>query len=406
MLGVCGSRLFAAVVAALALLLPGAGVANAQQADDARIYQERFERFMRDPANFAYEPIEPVAGAPRYRPIPLVRPGAGRLPAEPVEQAVRYAEANRSTALIVWRDDRLEVERYFGATQADTLLPSKSLSKPLTAIAVGRAIALGHIRSLDQPVADFITEWRGTDRASMRIRHLLDMRSGLLDQGFSPDPQHPWNQAYLGLDHGQYIVDHYPLTHPPGTRFGYANAPSELVALVIERATGRRYADFIGREVLGPIGARGGQIWIDRPGGLAHSGCCLMLPAQDWLRMAVLLINDGRVGHRRLLPRGYVAEMRRGTEENPHYGLGIWRGSPWQERRGFGAPGAPGPQVLHSAPYRDPDLYLFDGNSNQTVYVSPANRMIILRMGATPPQNPEWDNSYLPNLLIDGLRRR
>ena len=131
-----------------------------------------------------------------------------------------------------------------------------------------------------------------------------------------------------------------------------------------------------------------------------------MLPAQDWVRIAVLLINDGRVGHRRLLPRGYVAAMRRGTAENPHYGLGIWLGSPWQERRGFGAPGAPGPQVLHSAPYRDPEMVLFDGNSNQTVHISQANRLIILRMGANPPRNPEWDNAYLPNLLIDGLRRR
>lgn len=387
------------------LLLAGPSLVAAQQ-DDASVYRDRFERFMRDPTNFAYEPLEPVIGAQPYRPIAPVRRGQSRIDAAALESAVRYAEANRSTAFIVWRDGRLEAEHYFGGTQADTLLPSKSLSKPLTAIVVGRAIALGHIQSLDQPVADFIHEWRGTDKATMRIRHLLDMRSGLLDQGFSPDPDHPWNQAFLGLDHGRYIVEQYPLTHTPGTRYGYANAPSELIALVIERATGRRYADFIGREVLRPVGAHGGQIWIDRPGGLAHSGCCLMLPAQDWVRVAVLLINDGRVGNRRLLPRGYVAEMLRGTPENPHYGLGIWLGCPWQERRGFGAPGAPGPQVLHSAPYHDPEMFLFDGNSNQTVHISPANRLIILRMGANPPRSPEWDNAYLPNLLIDGLRRR
>ena len=274
-------RVFA-TLAGLALL--SSGVAALAQQDDASVYRERFERFMRNPAQFDYAPLEAVAGARHFRPISPVRAGRGAIDPAALEAATAYAAADRSTAFIVWRDGRLEAERYFGETRANTLLPSKSLSKPLTAIAVGRAIALGHIRSLDQPVADFITEWRGTDKAAMRIRHLLDMRSGLLDQGFSPDPEHPWNQAYLGLDHGQYIVDHYPLTHPPGTRFGYANAPSELVALVIERATGRRYADFIGREVLAAIGGRGGQIWIDRPGGLAHSGCCLMLPAQDWLR--------------------------------------------------------------------------------------------------------------------------
>ena len=65
---------------------------------------------------------------------------------------------------------------------------SKSLSKPLTAIAVGRAIRLGHIRSLDQPIADFLPELAGTQKGRILVRHLLDMRSGMLDQGFSTDP--------------------------------------------------------------------------------------------------------------------------------------------------------------------------------------------------------------------------
>ena len=168
MLGWCGSRPIAAFVAALALLLPVAGVATAQQTEDARIYQERFERFARDPANFAYEPLEPVVGAQRHRPLPLVRPGAGRLPSEPIEQAVRYAEANRSTALIVWRDGRLEVERYFGPTRADPLLPSKSLSKPLTAIAVGRAIA----RARAAPVARISIRCSGYARSGTATRAL------------------------------------------------------------------------------------------------------------------------------------------------------------------------------------------------------------------------------------------
>ena len=42
------------------------------------------------------------------------------------------------------------------------------------------------------------------------------------------------------------------------------------LGLVIERATGRRYAEFLSREVLAPLGAAGGEIWINRPGGLAH----------------------------------------------------------------------------------------------------------------------------------------
>jgi len=72
-------------------------------------------------------------------------------------------------------------------------------------------------------------------------------------------------------------------------------------------------------------------------------------------------------------------------------------------RRGFTGPDGPGPKVLHREPYLDEDLYLFDGNSNQVVYILPNYRMVVLRLGATPPKSPEWDNSYLPNLLVRGL---
>lgn len=378
------------------------GAAPGPVRDDA-LYQARFETLLRNKGLFTdYAPLEAVPGAKRYRPIPLASPAERTIAASALAKAEAYAAANRSSAFLVWRGGRLQTAAYFGGATASTPLTSKSLSKPLTAIAIGRAIAAGKIRSLDQPVADFFPEWRGTPKASILVRHLLDMRSGLLEQLVSNDPDHPINRAYIDPDHGWHIVNAYPLVAAPGSKYLYNNATSELVALLIERATGRRYAEFIGREVLAPIGAAGGKIWIDRPGGLAHSGCCMTLPAESWLRLGILLLDDGIANGRRLLPKGYVREMITPTMQNPHYGLGIWVGGDYTERRGFGAPGSAGPQVLHSAPYLDRDLYLFDGNANQVVYVSPATRMVILRTGEAPPRQPEWDNSVLPNLLIAG----
>jgi CubicO group peptidase (beta-lactamase class C family) len=375
--------------------------------DDETVYRQRLEQMQQSGGLFTdYAPLEAVPGKTGQSPWPTRPAGDRSIQASALDAAAAYAEANRSTALIVWRNGKLELERYFGDTTPDTLLVAKSLSKPLTAIAIGRAMALGRIRSLDQPVADFITEWRGTDKAAMQLRHLLDMRSGLLEQSTSPDPDSPLNRAYLSPRHDDYLIHHYPLIDPPGSRYGYSNATSELVALVIERATGRRYAEFVGKEILARLGVAGGEIWVDRDGGLAHSGCCMRLPARSWLGLAVLLLQDGVVNGKRLLPKGYVDEIRRGTEANPHYGLGIWLAGDYTPRRGFGAPGRPGPKVLHSEPYLDRDLFLFDGNSNQTVYVSPATRMVILRTGETPPKSPEWDNSKLPNLLIAGIARK
>ncbi|MFN3591128.1 MAG: serine hydrolase domain-containing protein, partial [Thermaurantiacus sp.] len=376
------------------------------EAEAERMYLERFRTLMANPGGEAtrYEPLEPVRGSETPRVLPVAPPETRGFDPAPIVEARAVAEAARSSAFLVWRQGALVEEQYFGDTRAETPLVSRSLAKPLTAIAIGRAIALGHIASLDQPVADFITEWRGTERGPMRIRHLLDMRSGLLAQGFSPEPGDPWSRAYLSPVHERIIVEEYPLTDPPGSIYEYSNVTSELVALVIERASGLRYADFIGREVLAPIGAAGGEVWVNRQGGLAHSGCCILLPARTWLKLALLLKEDGVAQEQRLLPEGYAEEMRQGTEQNPHYGLGVWVAGPYLERRGWANPNRPAPKVLHSEPYLAADTVLFDGNANQVVYIVPSADLVVLRMGAPPPRTPEWDNALFLNRILRGLR--
>lgn len=370
-----------------------------------RIYRERHRAMLANPLGEAasYEPLEAVPGAPALQPLPLATPQSRGLDPGVLAEARAVAAAANSSAFLVWRRGALVEASYFGDATRETPLVSRSLAKPLTAVAIGRAIALGHIASLDQPVADFIPEWKGTPKAAMKVRHLLDMRSGLLAQGFSPEPGDPWSRAYLHPAHERIIVEEYPLTDPPGSVYEYANVTSELVALVIERASGRRYAEFIGREVLAPIGAAGGEVWVSRAGGLAHSGCCILLPAETWIRLALLLKDDGVANGRRLLPEGYVAEMRKGTEQNPHYGLGVWVAGPYVARRGFANPNRAAPKVLHSEPYLAADTFLFDGNANQVVYVVPSADLVVLRMGGPPPKQPEWDNALFLNRILRGL---
>jgi CubicO group peptidase (beta-lactamase class C family) len=396
----------------LAIMLLTSLSAWAAPADDEAVYQARFAQLF---ASFraglgleTYDPLEAVPGARDYQPLRAASGASIDPPA--LQRAREYAAANRSSAFLVWRDGVLEESSYFGDTKAESLLTSRSLAKPMTAIAVGRAMALGKIRSLDQPVADFIPEWRTDERRRLiLVRHLLDMRSGFLPQSMSPDPAHILNRAYLHPRHDDIIIREYPVVDAPGSRYEYNNASSEMVAVLIERATGRRYAEFISSEILQPIGAPGGNVWVNRPGGVAHSGCCLMLPAEAWLRLGILLAADGVWESRRLLPAGYVTEMRRPTRENPYYGLGVYVAGEYTPRRGFAHPEreADSRKVLHSEPYLAPDLFLFDGNANQVVYIIPSERLVILRMGDSPPRGAgkEWDNTVLPNTVLRGILR-
>lgn len=409
--------LFATVASVVLGLTGGAHLVRADEAPtQARVvnpnerpewsalYRERLATWLKSQGPIpVYSPMEDVPGA-RDQPLRVAAVNDRGIDPAALAKASAYAQASQARAFIVWHKGEIQQADYFMGGDRTTPIVSKSLSKPLAAIAVGRAIALGKIRSLDQSAADYITEWRGSPKAGITIRHLLQMRSGLLQQSFTPDPEHPTTRAYLDPDHGWHMIHNYPLTDAPGTRYGYSNAAADLIAVIIERATGRRYAEFVGREVLQPIGATGGRIWIDRPGGLAHSGCCMTMPAETWLRLAILLAEGGKAGGKQLLDPAFVAQMPQGTAQNDHYGLGVWVAGPYVDRRGFGAPDQPGPKVLHSRPYPDKDLFLFDGNSNQVIYISAATETVILRLGDTPPEGFDWDNSLLPSLLLPAIR--
>lgn len=372
--------------------------------DDEALYSQRFqtllEAFASGAPTTAYDTLGPVRGADSEK---LFDSNDNVLSAAVAAQINDYADANNSQALIVLKDDAIVHEAYFHEANENTLIVGKSLAKPLGVLAVGAAIQTGHINSLDDPVAEYITEWQGTEKDKILVRHLLDMRTGLLPQADAPDEQNVLNRAYLHPQHDQVIINEYPLVGTPGERYDYSNANAELVAPLIERATGIQYEDWIADEILIPLGAKGGEVWMNKPGGTAHAGCCILLPARSWLHIANLVLQDGVIGNSRILPEGYTQEMITPTPQNTHSAMGVYVGQPYLEYRGFLNPELPFGKSFHSEPYVDDDLFLFDGNSNQVVYFMPSQNLIVLRVGNTPPKDPIWDNTFLPNIISRDL---
>ncbi len=376
--------------------------------DEEALYRDRVALInggrAADPTGTAlYQPLERIPGTSSASPIAVRKPGRQVIAPSALAAAEDYAGRNNSSSLLIWHNGKLELATYFnGRTAADPVV-ARSLAKPVAAVAVGRAIDLGSIRSLDQPAGDFITEWRSSDRRQILVRHLIDMRAGFLAQGPTFDGAGIWARAYLSPRHERVMIDEYPLTHTPGTRYEYSNTPADLVAVLIERATGRRYAEFLSREIFQPLGTPDGQVWLNRPGGVAHAGCCLLAPPELWLRLGILLLQDGVWEGRRLLPAGYVQSMITPTPQNPWAGMSAYVAGSYIERRGAGHPDVAAPKTLHSEPYLAGDLFLFDGNSNQVVYIVPSLKLVIVRTGDEPPRAPEWDNTVLPNTIIRGL---
>lgn len=383
----------------------GAGVFYFQN----RVYIERYNQLRADGTGDVdiYSPTEAVIGGAGV-PFPAGDPASVEIPQEALAEARRYAGENRSTSLLVWHKGRLVSADYWGGVSRETPVNSRSLHKMLGGLLIGAAIHDGKIKSLDDSVADYITEWKDRPHAAMRIRDVLQMASGTQwfgGGGFFSIPSRRYLDPYW--DH--ILLERMPMDFAPGSAYDYGDITADIMPHIIERATGRRYADYLGETILQPIGAPGGALWVNREGGMPHGGCCLLAPPETWLHVGLLVMNNGRIGDKQILPEWWVREMTTPSANNPHFGLMVWLGEPYAQRRMYARATSPNnlrpnPGVFHSEPYLDKNLILFDGLNGQIVYIMPSHELVIVRTGLRPPPGkPEWDNAYLPNLLLRAL---
>lgn len=338
--------------------------------------------------------------------ISLPRAEPKKLSSDVILELQQYAKNQNSDSFMIVENGHVVSERFFGENTKESLINSKSLSKPLGVIAIGRAIKLGFIDNIDQPVSDFIIEWKGTNKETIKIRHLLDMRSGLLAQNRARGVENVLNRAYLHPRHDEVIIHEYPLVNSPGERFDYSNANAELVAVIIKRATSQTYSDWLVNEVFSIIGAKGGKVWMNRADGIAHSGCCMALPSETYLKLGVLVLQKGVWDGQELLTSDFVDAMLTATPQNIYAGMGLYLGKNYLKERGAANPdgksGFTG-GTLHSEPYIDKDIALFDGNGNQVLYIMPSRNIIIMRLGGRPKNEQPWDNAYIPNTVSRAL---
>ena len=376
-------------------------------AEGEALYMKRFNA-LRDKTGAtglpAYDNLKPVAGAEDWKPLPKSEDPYAVVSKDALDAAIDYASKNNTFSLMVWKDGEMISETYFGETTETTPLVSKSLAKPLGVVAVGRAIKLGYIDSLDQSMSDFITEWKGTPKEAIRIRDVLGMHSGLLPQAAAFEPDNVLNRAYLHPFHDRVIIEDYPMVTEPGETYAYSNANGDLVAPLIERATGMRYGEWLTTAIFEPLGAQGGEIWMNRDGGVPHAGCCILLPADTFMRLAIVLVQDGEWKDEAFLSEAFVEEIKKPGPDYANAGMGVYLGTPYKERLSPTGAKDAFSGTLQTEPYLADDLFSFDGNSNQIAYMVPSENLVIFRMGTWPPKEPEWDNSYLANVILKDLQ--
>ena len=213
-----------------------------------------------------YQPSESVAGPERQDPG-VAEGGYRSVSQEALDAVVRYGTETRSVALLVWHRGSLELEHYWPGYGQLTRTDSGGMHATVLALLYGTAIEEGVIRSLDEPAATYLPEWRNDAHAKIRIRDLLHMASGLERQVPS---RNPWNRAVRLFLSGNVtaLAVGVPVRTAPGTRFEYSNLDAQLLGIILQRASGKRYATYLSEHIWNRLGAGDGAVWLDGQNGM------------------------------------------------------------------------------------------------------------------------------------------
>ena len=342
-----------------------------------------------------YTPQETISG--NYSEA-LLTSKDSEIPPNVFQEANDYAELHGSDGLVIQHQGEIVFENYWNDKQPDSLFALHSMTKTMNALLMGHAIADGFIDSVDIPAATFLVEWKGSEKEAIQIRDLLNMASGL-QESYDFSPSSARIQRMMGLDIIQPNID-VGIDGAPGQVFSHVNPNSQLLGIIIERASGQRFSDYLSEKIWKKIGARDALFYVDKPGGMVHTDCCMWASIRDMVRIGEMLMHKGIFQGRQIMPSGWIEEMIQPSKANVNYGMQLWMGNDFVEYRPYDARMTTFANY-HSEPYKADDVFYLDGLGKKRLYIIPSKSLVILRTGSN---SKEWDDAKLPNLFIEALK--
>jgi len=301
---------------------------------------------------FAKSRVVPAGATPT--PLPPGRPL--KLPLD----VDAYMAGQRSAALLVVHDGKLRLERYGLGFDAGGRWTSFSVAKSITSILVGAAIRDGFIRSMDDKVSDYLPEMKGSAYDDVNIRQLLTMTSGVKWNEDYGDPRSDValfnkHRPEEGVDALVSYMRRLPREAPPGTRWNYSTGQTNLVGVLLARATKKPLSTYLSEKIWVPAGMEQQATWILNRSGDEISGCCIQAAARDYARFGLFVLGGARVNGESIVPEGWLAEAT-------------------SERTGIGRPG-------RGYGYQwwtyDDGTFAARGIFGQGIFIDPKRRIVI-----------------------------
>ncbi|MFT5892913.1 MAG: CubicO group peptidase (beta-lactamase class C family) [Dokdonia sp.] len=289
-------------------------------------------------------------------------------------------EKSGTTAFIVVKDDQILYEKYFDDYTKATDHPSFSVSKSFISALIGIAIEEGHIKSLDDPIRNYLPEL-DPSFDPVTLAHVINMQSGIK---FSEGYFNPFGEVakfYYGTDLKKY-VNKLKVNETPGETWKYKSGNTQLLSLALESATKRSLQDYFQEKIWQPLGMEYDASWnIDsKKNQITKAFCCLNARARDYAKFARLYLNHGHWNGTQIVPEDWVTKTTSFTDKKNHY---IYSHHWWRNiTKEDYVPSQEDTTKLKlqeaKAPYTD---YQARGVLGQFMYIHPEKDIVIIRLG-------------------------
>tara|TARA_B110000008_G_scaffold212420_1_gene211429 strand:- start:394 stop:1539 length:1146 start_codon:yes stop_codon:yes gene_type:complete len=270
-------------------------------------------------------------------------------------------EQRETKSFLVIKNDSIVFEKYYDGYDQNSLSNSFSVAKSIVVSLMGKAIMEGKIKGLDQPVSDYFEEYKDGLASELTVGDLASMSSGM-----------KWNEKYysvINITSESYFTDdlrsvilRQKIIDKPGQSFRYSSGDTQLLAMVIEKATGTTLSDYLSEKFWKPMGAENNALWqLDSDNyGMEKAYCCIASTARDFARFGKLYINNGKWGNEIILDSSFVElAIKPVFDSSPYYGYGWW---------------------LYN--YEGKKVFTMNGHRGQFVISFPEENIIIVRQGS------------------------
>jgi CubicO group peptidase (beta-lactamase class C family) len=227
---------------------------------------------------------------------------------KPSPSLAHELDSIRSVAFLVLRNDSLVFEEYWDDYGPNSLSNSFSCSKSIIGILIGIAYDERKIKSLDDPIGNYIKDFKDPKMGSVTIRNLLMMSSGS-----------SWDENYAGLisetTKSYYGTDLYKQVTSlkaqdgQGKMFTYRSGDTQLLSFVLKSATGKTVSEYASEKLWMPMGAEHDALWsLDHLGGAEKAYCCFNSNARDFARIGDLYLHNGNWRGKQIVSEEYVKQ--------------------------------------------------------------------------------------------------